>query len=154
MGSERTLKPVLSAHRYLDVTIEFTNVRFDIINGGFNLFPLWQLLAVEPKRIAADITVMPLILESEYNEILGIVGNKFLPVGAGDPHQQAVLQYLMALDMKSKPLREVSGLGERFLGDLANPLGWVGGWASIYIDDSPLWNQLDALLKEDPDKAG
>jgi hypothetical protein len=116
--------------------------------------PIAVEFAVEPKRIAADITVMPLILESEYNEILGIVGNKLLPVGAGDPHQQAVLQYLMALDMKSKPLREVSGLGERFLGGLANPLGWVGGWVSIYIDDSPLWKKLDAILKEDPDEAG
>jgi hypothetical protein len=45
-------------------------------------------------------------------------------------------------------------MGGEFLGGIVNPFGWIGGWISIYVDDSPLWENIAKVARKDPDKAG
>ena len=157
-GSLRFLKPISEMNLYHASAAEargYAQFRNNYQRQWRQFFdPIAVQFAMAPKRMTADITVMPLILESEYNEMSSVIGEKLLSAGAGDPHQEAVLQYLMALDMKSGPMRELAGMGGEFLGGIVNPFGWIGGWISVYVDDSPLWENIAKVAQKDPDKAG
>ena len=157
-GSLRFLKPISEMDLYHASGAEtrgYMQFRDNYQRNWRQFFdPIAVQFAMGPKRMTADVTVMPLILESEYNEMSSVIGEKLLSAGAGDPHQEAVLQYLMALDMKSRPMREMAGMGSEFLGGIANPFGWIGGWISIYVDDSPLWENVAKVAQKNPDKAG
>jgi hypothetical protein len=93
-------------------------------------------------RIGIDLSVLPLIVGSEYRELLRLTGKAVIAPGAGDPHA-ALLHYVIALDPQGGLLsgfdRDASGM----LGGLASPLGWVGSSAAVYADPDPaFWADL------------
>ena len=87
-GSLRFLKPISEMSLYYASAGEARTYRFfrDRYQREWRQFfdPIAIQFSMDAKRIAADVTVMPLIMESEYNEIHSVVGTKLLPVDAGD----------------------------------------------------------------------
>jgi hypothetical protein len=112
-------------------------------NWGFD--PIGLRISLGKQKLGADLTIMPLILASQYSQISEIsLGAKFDPE-AGDPHK-ALAHFILALNHKSPIFR----MGESFAANMGQTisLGWVGSSVSVYADDDPFWKEL-AKVKEE-----
>ena len=112
--------------------------------------PIGLRLTLKKNRLAADLTVMPLIFGSEYREFTSISqGAKFAP-NAGDPHD-ALYHFILAINAKSPMFTSA----ENFLSTMSHgvTLGWLGSSVAIYSDDDPVWEELAKLPPEKLQKA-
>ena len=93
----------------------------------------------------ADVSVMPLIADSDFREYVELCGDAVIAPGAGDPHDDALLHFVQAIDPNSEPMRELSSfLDGTLVGSRIDPFAWVGDSFSLYIDDDPIWQELAA----------
>ena len=114
-------------------------------NWNWAFDPIGLRIGLGKQKLAADLTIMPLIVASQYNQFAEVSqGAKFDPQ-AGDPHQ-ALAQFILAVNHKSSLFRS----GETFAAGLGQTisLGWVGPSVSVYADDDPFWDDL-AKVPED-----
>ncbi len=93
--------------------------------------------------LGADVTVMPLIVGSSYRELIGIIGDAKIAAGAGDPHPEAVLHAVLAVDPKSQLLRQ----GDQSFRQMTQAparvgLTWIGPTVAAYADEDPFWAEL------------
>jgi hypothetical protein len=120
-------------------------------NWSWGFDPIGLRIGLGKQMLAADLTIMPLILNSEYDNIAEISrGAKFAPT-AGDPHKSLV-QFVIALNKQSRLFRQGEGFTTMAVsGQLGSKtsLGWVGPSLSVYADDDPFW---DELAKVEPEK--
>jgi hypothetical protein len=93
-------------------------------------------------KLAADLTVMPLIANTDYREILSVTqGAKIMP-GTGDPHADALLHIALAVNIKSEHVRQAAGWASAMMPQLkVEPLSWVGQTVAFYLDDDPIWTE-------------
>jgi hypothetical protein len=114
--------------------------------------PIALRLTVRPSgRMAADLTVMPLIASSDYREFISLVAAAKLGPYAGDLHPESLAHAIVALDIKSRLFQESGGeiaAELKLTRDIA--LGWIGGSIGVYVDDDPLWAEL--ARAKDPDQ--
>lgn len=105
--------------------------------------PIALQLVPQPQGIAADLTVMPLIADSEYREVIEFTrGGKIAPQG-GDPHAGTLLHAAIALDPASRTLRQVGGFLTGMHGKFeVDPFSWLGGSIALYADVDPFWDEL------------
>jgi hypothetical protein len=107
--------------------------------------PIAVRLTVRPDRIAADMTVMPLIASSQYNMLADLSTGAKLPPDAGDPHPETLAHLVLGFNRGSDAFqRTMQGL-EGFVGrsdDKATIRGWIGDWLAIYADQDPLWDEF------------
>ena len=109
------------------------------------------------ERLAGDLTVMPMIVGSEYRDMLAVSrGAEFGPHD-GDAHD-ALAQALLAINTQSPLFRQADGFasaigqGRQTPGAPAVGLSWVGHWGMLYADDDPFWRQLAQVTSADRDK--
>jgi hypothetical protein len=111
--------------------------------------PIALRISAPGGRLAADVTVMPLILASDYQFLADLVGKASIPPGAGDPHPEALLHAVMALDVKSQTM---GGAGDTLntIADLPGKVGlsWLGPAVAAYVDEDKFW--ADLATAEDP----
>ncbi|HWP41123.1 MAG TPA: hypothetical protein VNL70_09370, partial [Tepidisphaeraceae bacterium] len=101
--------------------------------------------------LAADLTVMPLIVGTEYRQFIAITAGASLKPGSGDPHPQAIGHLALAIDPDAGTVRSYNNLLENLAGDLRlEPLSWLGSCVALYADDDPFWTELAAA--EDPEE--
>ncbi|HEX6885192.1 MAG TPA: hypothetical protein VF530_17590, partial [Planctomycetota bacterium] len=114
--------------------------------------PIGARLALEGRTLALDLTVMPLILGTEYASLREMTAGPGLAPGSGDPHPEAIVHFTMALDPEWEPLKSMGatlgGAGEKLGVDL---LAWLGGWLAVYVDEGEFWDEL--LAADDLDEA-
>lgn len=111
--------------------------------------PIGLRLGVSQKRLSADLTVMPLIWGSDYRELVRVSQGATFGPASGDPHD-ALGHAILALDRKSAPVRQASGFARMMApGVSIDPLGWLGSYVEVYVDDDPIWAEL---AKVDPSK--
>lgn len=111
--------------------------------------PIAIRFTVAGGRVAADVTVRPLIAGSDYRPVMEVVGQKPLDDKAGDPHPEAVFQVVASLDPDSAPVKQATGfvgMAAPGLGD--NPLNWIGTWITLFADEDPFWRDLEAAAKD------
>ena len=103
--------------------------------------PIAIRFVATPNKLAADLTVMPLIAGTEYGEIIAISrGAKILP-GTGDPHD-ALLHLALAININSDRMKQLGGMASIFAPQLkVDPLSWLGQTLAVYIDDDPIWQE-------------
>lgn len=106
--------------------------------------PVAIRLGIQQSRVTADITVMPLILNSSYRNYLDIVRGGKLADDAGDRHDEALYQLIFAVDPESRQLRSFEGFARAFMPGSTSPLSWIGGDLTFYVDDDPVWDKLAA----------
>jgi len=105
--------------------------------NGFD--PIAVRFTIDDDQLAFDLTVRPLIGFSEYNEWITLVGGGEIKEGEGDPHEDSLVHFVMGIDPKSDQFRGIDSL----LGGLGpNPLGWLGDWVSLAVDQDPVWGEL------------
>ena len=114
-------------------------------NWNWAFDPIALRISLGKQRVAADMTVMPLIFGTEYRQFLSITeGGKFEPT-AGDPHD-TLSHMILALNRDAPMIRSAENIVATV--NQAVSLGWLGQWVSIFVEDDPFWNDL-AKVKED-----
>ena len=118
-------------------------------NWNWAFDPIALRLSLGKTKVAADLTVMPLIAATQYREIISISqGGRFEP-NDGDPHE-ALVQLILALNRQSPMVRSAENLAA--MAGQAISLGWVGSSVSVYADDDPFWKDLAKVKEDDLDK--
>jgi hypothetical protein len=113
--------------------------------GGFD--PIALRLSVEEKSLAADLTVMPLIDNSEYNTWVDVSRGAVLDPARNAPHPEAVLWAALSLNRESERLREFANMSVAFT--QVSFLDWLGDAVTIYIDEDPVWAEFSQLADDD-----
>ncbi|MFN0206862.1 MAG: hypothetical protein ACKVS6_11205 [Planctomycetota bacterium] len=125
--------------RFRDTYQSYWRTFFDPIAARFSL---------TKEKASLDITIMPLIAQSDYNDWIDITRNVKLEPGAGDPHPESFFHLVFGFDKKSKEGRE-AGRWLKPFGIDVDPLGWTGNHVAFYFDKNPLWSALTTA----PDKS-
>lgn len=117
--------------------------------GAFD--PIALRISSDEKRLSADLSIMPLIVRSEYNLMLQLVSGVKLKPDSGDPHD-TIAHFIIALNRESWPVQWLNGAlkqvmvgnqGARVGADKAvDPLGWLGESISVFADRDPYWEEL------------
>ena len=103
--------------------------------------PVGLRIGADPKRLTADLTVMPLIAGSDYRHFVEVTSGAKIKPGAADPHD-ALIQFVTAVNIHSPTFRQGTNLLTNMMQGTADPLGWLGEWATVYVDDDPFWDEL------------
>jgi hypothetical protein len=112
--------------------------------------PIALRFSISKKQLAGELTVMPLITGSRYNEFLGFTTGAQIAAGAGDPHTNALARLAFAINTQSKPVQDAgSFVGNMAPGLKANFLSWLGQSIALYADDDPFWSDLMAATNSD-----
>ena len=116
--------------------------------------PIALRLTVDAERLAADLTVRPLIAGTEYADVRDFAGRSSIndeqgrPLG--DPHAESLLHVVTAFDKEARSVRSNEFIGlAGMLAPNVDPLGWIGPAISFSLDDDPLWKQM--AEDEDPE---
>ncbi|MFH1024813.1 MAG: hypothetical protein V1809_15640 [Planctomycetota bacterium] len=113
--------------------------------------PIAARVSVSGGRLAADVTVMPLIAGTDYREFLNFTSGAKLAPGAGDPHTGTLYHIALAINPENDTFRRQTGMFAMMAPGLgANPLGWLGKSVALYADTDPFWD--DMRKSEDPQK--
>ena len=128
----------------------YTNFRRNYQNNWRRFFdPIAIRFAARPDRVAVDLTVIPLILGSDYREFIAIAGQGNITPAAGDPHPEAIGHAVLSFDANAPPVREVADLASQMAPALrANALGWLGKTVALYADADPFWQELAKFVQE------
>ncbi len=118
-------------------------------NWSWAFDPIALKIGLGERRLTADMSVMPLIIRTEYADFMSIsLGGKFEPTD-GDRHD-ALVQFIMAINHKSPMFRQ----GNNFASMMgkAVSLGWLGDWVNVYADDDPFWRELAEVKPDEMDE--
>ena len=112
--------------------------------------PIGLRFAVGARALDVDLTIFPLIRNSEYRELIELTAGATMAPDAGDPHSEALFRYGMSIDRGSRLFREVGSVTTSMLpGVKGGGLSWLGDSLVFYVDDGPFWDELAAAA--DPD---
>lgn len=120
----------------------YENFRNSFQQRWRNVFdPIALRVTVDGEKLGADLTVMPLIVGSEYRDLSELTHGAQLAPSAGDPHANTLFHFAMAFGKDSELSRMLTG-GGMFDALGTDPLGWIGGGIAIYADGDEYWNEL------------
>ncbi len=108
-------------------------------NWSWAFDPIAFRLTLKQDRLAADLTVMPLILGTQYREFASISAGAAFAPDAGDPHD-ALLHFILAINAKSNQFRQAENLMATMSQGVT--LGWIGSSVAVYVEDDPIWEEL------------
>ncbi len=112
------------------------------------LDPIALCISSRPNNgMAFDLSVLPLAVGSDYQDIINMVGNTRISFTDGDAHD-SLLHVVFALDPDSEMAKKINNVSSAPLGGLAKPLSWLGTHVSLYVDDDPVWDEILKAAKE------
>jgi len=133
----------------------YTNFRNAYQGRWRNFFdPIGGTLSILPNKVEADMSVLPLVAQSEYNDMRRVAGNVNFSPTAANPSSAPLLHAIIALDMQGATMRQIGSFASRTSPTLGtNALSWLGKHASFQLMDAPFWKELAEHVKtgEDPD---
>jgi hypothetical protein len=104
--------------------------------------PIALRFSVGDDRLAADLTVMPLILGSEYRQFMAIANGAAFEPTDGDPDIDAMAHFIMALNLRAPQIAMGVGMLDPSRNLENNLVAWMGSWVSLHADHDPVWNEL------------
>ncbi len=110
--------------------------------GGWARFfdPIAIRLKMAKTEEELDMTILPLRVDSDYQEMISLVGEARLSKAATTVPKESLFHYAMALDSKGDLFKEASVSLIEILPSLKlNPLGWMGSSASVTLGHSLAW---------------
>ncbi len=113
--------------------------------------PIAMRLGFEAGRMSLDVTVMPLVAISDYRDLMEFCrGARISPTGC-DPHDSAVVQFVVALDPAAGAFSDWPRRAERLLPGLESvALSWLKGGISVALDTDPILDKIFAHGTADP----
>ena len=114
--------------------------------------PIALRIGILDDKLAGDLTVMPLIGHSEYNEFIAASRGAKIGPDAGDRHG-ALAQVALALNVNSEPMKQWGNMAAAFTPQVrVEPFSWLGSSISLYLDDDPFWKELSEVPPEKLDE--
>lgn len=113
--------------------------------------PIAVQFSVQPGTISADMTVQPLILDTEYRRYIGLTGNRAIKDGVGDPHDDALGHVVMSIDPDSEAVKPLEGMAMLLPNMSIEPFKWLGEWGALYIDRDPMLDGMTAAAAQGED---
>ncbi|MBN2580901.1 MAG: hypothetical protein JXB10_18085 [Pirellulales bacterium] len=114
--------------------------------------PIGLRLGVTKQKLSADLTVMPMIWGSDYRQLVDVARGVKLPPDAGDRHD-ALAQFILAVNKDLQTVHQGTSIARMLAPQLkVDPLGWLGDYVSVYVDDDPFWAELAKVEPEKRDK--
>jgi len=105
--------------------------------------PIGVQFAISKDRIGADMTVMPLIEQSEYRDFIDISSGAEIAADAGDRHPESLLHWTMAVNPKSTAIQQANNFLQVVTQKISGgPLSWLGESIAIYVDVDPFWKEM------------
>lgn len=102
--------------------------------------PIAVEIGMKDNALAVDLTVIPLTLQSEYNQWRAIVGDARLKPTAGDHHAEALASIDVAIDTNAPLFGMVRMMMQSQMNGVNfDPLAWIDGSASMYFDHDEEW---------------
>ena len=161
-GALRFLTPIAELH--LDKVSEAESEAYRRWRDGYQrnwrryFDPIAVRLTVHPDRLAADVTVMPLIAGTDYRDFIDVTRGAKIAADAGDPHPETLFHAILAINPKSAPIQRFGFFARSMAPGLpaTNPLGWLGSSVALYTDTDPLWEEAfraenaETFLEENP----
>lgn len=112
--------------------------------------PIAARFSVSKSRLGMELTVMPLILGSDYNSFISFSTGAQIAPGAGDPHTNALARLAIAINSQSQPVQEAGDfVGSMAPGLKVNFMSWLGQSITVYADDDPFWKEFAAATNTD-----
>jgi hypothetical protein len=123
----------------------YENFRANYQRGWRRFFdPIAVRLSVDRDYLRADMTVRPLILESDYREFMNIAKGSRITGDAGDPHEEALLHFILSVDPNSERLRQMGSFAMPMSPETeVDKFGWIGKWVTAYADEDSFWQELE-----------
>ena len=115
-------------------------------NWKYYFDPIAVRFGVQDNRLAADVTVMPLIEGSDYRDYIEIASGVQLKPMAGDLHQGTLAHFAMAVNPNAAMVKSTGSLLQGSL--QVSPFSWLGDSISVYLDPDPFWNELAEFEKK------
>ncbi|MBW8034959.1 MAG: hypothetical protein FVQ79_04810 [Planctomycetes bacterium] len=112
--------------------------------------PIAVRFVVAGGKLAADVTVRPLIASSEYRQFMAVTGQTKITQDAGDRHDSSRLHFVMAMDKESPIAKQYSNFASMMAPNIgANALDWAGDWIAFYSEEDPFWDELAEIGKKE-----
>jgi len=112
--------------------------------------PIALQFQLTPERLGFDLTVMPLIEQTEYSRLIDLTGDVQLEASSGDPHSETLFHYVIALSTQGQTFNMGRGMAGMFMPEVEDPFSWIGESAALYADEDELWGEM--LAAEDSDQ--
>ncbi|MEO2023298.1 MAG: hypothetical protein ABGX05_15865, partial [Pirellulaceae bacterium] len=111
--------------------------------------PIAVRFQVTKSKLATDVTVMPLIDNSDYRELIAVSRGVEMAADFGDIHPESILHWALAINTKSEMLQQNTNMLRLIAPQIkVNPLSWVGKGISVYVDQDSLWQDLVKAVTE------
>ncbi|MCA9289583.1 MAG: hypothetical protein KDA25_00550 [Phycisphaerales bacterium] len=104
--------------------------------------PIGGLFSVDPAGPFVDLTIMPLIAGTAYEQYRRFAAGVALDPDAGDPHAGALLHGIFAINKDGEGMRELARMAAGFVPG-QDPFGWLGTSVSLFVDHDPVWAELE-----------
>jgi len=112
--------------------------------------PLAVRFSLRAKTVDVDLSVFPLIANSEYRELIELTAGATMAEDGGDPHAGALFRYGMSIDHASSLFKEIGSFTMSVLpGVKGSAMSWLGDSLEVYLDDGPFWDELAAAADSD-----
>ena len=123
-------------------------------NGWARFFdPIAIQFRLGEEREDLDMTILPLRVDSDYDELISLAGAAVLSKGASRVPDESVFHFAMAVDKESDLFKQASiGLVDLLPGLSVNPLGWMGESVAVTLGDDLVWESEmgDEIFTEMP----
>lgn len=119
--------------------------------------PIGLRLNLGNDKLAADLTVMPLIANSDYRWPVGLSRGAAIAADGADRHD-SLLQFAMAINTQSELFKQLNTMAASLTslrapgGPDIEPFSWLGESISLYIDEDPIWDEVAKLSAKDREK--
>ena len=111
--------------------------------------PIGLRIGVSDKKLSSDLTVMPLILGSEYRQFVAVSRGAEIKPNAGDRHRD-LAHLIVSINTKSEPMKEWGNMASMFAPQAhIDAFGWLGTSVALYVDDSQWWDKLRGMPRNE-----
>ncbi|HEY1381225.1 MAG TPA: hypothetical protein VGF55_30780 [Gemmataceae bacterium] len=105
--------------------------------------PVGMRFRIRDGDVGVETFILPLVRSTEYGELRRTTGDGTVPLDASPPTTKTVAQLLTHLSPEARG--EIERIADDVTARRRPPLGWVGDWAVVRFDDSPMYGRLAAL---------
>ncbi len=111
--------------------------------------PIGLRFTLVPGERGMDLTVMPLIVGTDYRTLMQFAQTVVLDEFTGDLHNEALLTVTAAVDSSAPWTNFANNQSRMFLPGLQNPLSWIGKSLTVFLDQSPIWEEAQKAEHKD-----
>jgi hypothetical protein len=112
--------------------------------------PIALRFSLAPNSLGAALTVMPLILATDYRQFIDFSSGAQIAPDAGDPHTNTLLHLVFAINPQSQAVQNTGNfIGNMAPGLKANPFGWLGQSIALYAEEDSFWDRLKQATNAD-----